>query len=72
MSYKSICSVCLREIEADDVFELMRKKNESGFVEVKVHFGFSYLRHNFCPACAKKPISVDQLKHMDNASEWSY
>lgn len=73
MKYKSICCVCLRETpETDNICELSHIKNQQGFIYVQVHVNFSIKGLNFCPSCAKKPITVEKLMSASNYTGWSY
>jgi hypothetical protein len=73
MKYKSTCSICLRETETtDNICEMWHIKSKAGFIEIDVHCDYKFYRLNFCPSCAKKPITVEKLMTISNYTGWSY
>jgi hypothetical protein len=75
--FKSICCVCGRETPAcDDIMELGYMKEKCGFTRVEVYTGWSRgikLRSiNFCPSCASKSYTIEELKTIGNYNCWSY
>lgn len=58
--------MCLRETPlAEYITELEAMKRILGFVSLNFYYDFHFKTLSFCPNCAKKPITVEQLKHID-------
>jgi hypothetical protein len=78
MEYKSICGMCGRQTPPkENLFEHLNMKKTLGFVEVNVQYIDENLNYrinsiNFCPTCAQKPYTIDNLKIVRNFNEWSY
>lgn len=77
MKYKSICTVCGRQTPiSDGIVEHSYMKAECGFISVDLVWstrwgGRSSL--NFCPSCAKKSYTIEELVNLRVCSkEWSY
>jgi len=72
MKYQSFCCVCLRETPStENICELSHIKSKLGFVEINVHFDFTFRTLNFCSSCANKPITIEKLKHIGNHNKGS-
>ncbi len=74
MRIKSICRICGRETPiAENICELGWIKEKLGFVSVQVTFAFNRIRTlNFCPSCAKKSYTIEELATIGNYNQWSY
>lgn len=77
MKYNSICCICGHETEpCDHIVEHGFKKEEAGFIQLTVDWSRRQLRGirtiNFCPSCARKSYTIEELKTIGNYNQWSY
>jgi hypothetical protein len=65
--------VCGRETpKCDSIVKHSYLKDKLGFIEVSILYGGGLRSMNFCPLCAKKSYSIEELKIVGNYNKWSY
>jgi hypothetical protein len=65
--------MCGRETpKKDHICDHAYTKAEAGFVEVLIKFDLKLRTLMFCPSCAKKSYTIEELKTIGNYNQWSY
>jgi hypothetical protein len=76
--YYSICTICGRRTPpCDNLIEHQAKKRDLGFLKVELTdltetLCYNIRTLNFCPSCAKKSYTIEELRTIGNYKGWSY
>lgn len=57
-----------------DLYDNDEMKRKLGFITLTLHYDHYKKTRvmNFCPSCAKKSYTIEELKTIGNYNQWSY
>lgn len=68
--------MCCRETPTkDNIVDHSHVKAQLQYIEVMVKYGVEFGKSrtlNFCPSCAKKSYTIEDLKTVGNCNQWCY
>jgi len=71
--YKSICVICGKETcETEGIADHHYAKSAAGYITVQLSGAAKSKTLNFCPSCARKYYTIEELQTIGNYNQWSY